>query len=121
MGEKAADRVIRPEPRPFSFPLPHLRRRRPRSYAEWKTLRRWGQLPTQERQIPGFLLRLARERASLTQLEMAERLGCSQQAVSQAERWDSNPTVDFLESWARTTGHELLLDLRPANGSIAMR
>ena len=85
MGEADPRRVIRPKPRPLGIPLPELRRSRPRSYLEWKTLRRWGALPAVERRIPGYLLRLARERAGLTQREMAARLGCSQQAISQAE------------------------------------
>ena len=58
----------------------------------------------------------ARERAGLTQREMAERLGCSQQAISQAERWTSNPTIDFMETWARAAGQELVLDLSPGPG-----
>ncbi|MDX1645373.1 MAG: helix-turn-helix transcriptional regulator [Thermoanaerobaculia bacterium] len=116
MGQTTSDRVIRPEPRPFPFPLPALRRRRPRSYTEWRTLRQWGELSPEERRLPGYLLRLARERAGLTQHQMAERLGCSQQAVSQAERWESNPTVDFLETWARAAEHEPVLDLAPISG-----
>ncbi|MBZ0115179.1 MAG: helix-turn-helix transcriptional regulator [Thermoanaerobaculia bacterium] len=34
-----------------------------------------------------MLLRAAREDAGVTQREMGIRLGCSQQAVAQAERW----------------------------------
>jgi DNA-binding XRE family transcriptional regulator len=117
MGEAGSDRVIRPKRRPLSYRLPPLRRRRPRSYVEWSTLRRWGELPEEERRVSGYLLREARERAGLTQREMAERLGCSQQAISQAERWTSNPTIDFMETWARAAGQELVLDLSPGPGS----
>jgi DNA-binding XRE family transcriptional regulator len=84
-----------------------LRRRRPRSYIEWKTLRRWGRLPAWENDPPGYLLRLAREQASLTQEELAQVLGVSQQAVARAERAGSNPTVELIERWARQCGREL--------------
>lgn len=90
---------------------PGVRRTRPRDYFEWKTLRRWDQLPSWEVSPPGFLLREARERVEMTQAELAARLGCSQQAVAQAERWDSNPTVAFLRSWADATGTSLTLEL----------
>jgi transcriptional regulator with XRE-family HTH domain len=49
---------------------------------------------------PGYLLRLARELAGLTRQELARRLGCSQQAVAQAERWNSNPIASFIRRWA---------------------
>lgn len=34
------------------------------------------------------------------------------EAVAQAERWGSNPTVQFLAGWARATGTRLELTLR---------
>jgi transcriptional regulator with XRE-family HTH domain len=67
----------------------------------------WESLPA------GFLLREAREEAGLTQRELAERLGCSQQAVARAERWESNPTVGLVERWAAATGRRVVLELRP--------
>jgi len=88
-------------------PSGRILRRRPRDYAEWKWLRRWGQLPTWEELPAGYLLREAREAAGLTQAELAERLGCSQQAVARAERWRSNPTVALLRRWAAATGKRL--------------
>jgi DNA-binding XRE family transcriptional regulator len=88
-----------------------VRRRRPRSYLEWKTLRRWGSLPPWEETPGGYLLRSAREEAGVTQREMGERLACSQQAIAQAERWGSNPTVRFLREWARALGRELVLSI----------
>lgn len=94
---------------------PGVRRTRPRDYFEWKTLRRWGRLPSWEISPPGYLLREARERADLTQADLAARLGCSQQAVAQAERSDSNPTVGFLRSWADATGKRLALELVAAS------
>jgi transcriptional regulator with XRE-family HTH domain len=72
-------------------------------------------LPSWEVSPPGYLLREARERADLTQADLAVRLGCSQQAVAQAERWDSNPTVGFLRSWADATGKRLALELVAAS------
>lgn len=111
MGTSHSRRVITQKFVPLPFELPVLGRKRPRAYEEWRALERWGRLPRQERIVPGYLLRKAREEADLSQQELARRLGCSQQAVSQAERWHSNPTVGFMESWARATGCELILDL----------
>lgn len=101
--------ILEAPPRRGSLPPlpPDFKRRRPRSYMEWKTLRRWGKLPAWEALFPGYLLREARENAGLSQKQMAERLGCSQQAVAQAERPDSNPTLAFLESWAAALGRQL--------------
>jgi DNA-binding XRE family transcriptional regulator len=96
--------------RPERLPA-RLRRRRPRSYLEWKTLRRWGSLPPWEESPAGYLLRSAREEAGLTQQEMGDRLNCSQQAIAQAERWDSNPTVKFVREWAEALGSELELSI----------
>jgi DNA-binding XRE family transcriptional regulator len=91
-----------------------LERRKPRSFEEWRALRSWRRLPAWEADPPGYLLRLAREEAGCTQAVLADRLGVSQQAVAQAERWESNPTVAFLRSWAEALGSELELRLRPA-------
>lgn len=84
-----------------------IRRGRPRDYAEWDALHRWGKLPYWEEIPAGYMLRQARERAGLTQAELAQLLGTSQQAVSQAERWEANPTVAFIRRWARACGVEL--------------
>jgi Helix-turn-helix len=83
---------------------PRIRRTKPRTFLEWKALRRWGKLPPWEPEPAGYLLRLAREKAGLTQRELARRLGCTQQAVAQAERWQGNPTVDFLRRWVDQCG-----------------
>jgi ribosome-binding protein aMBF1 (putative translation factor) len=98
-----------------------LVRRRPRSFAEWKALRRWKRLPEWEIEPAGYLLRIAREAAGLSQRELAERMGCSQQAIAQAERWGSNPTVDFMRRWADASDTTVSLELRrlkrrPAKG-----
>jgi len=102
-----------------------LRRTRPRVYEEWKALRRWVKLPDWESSPAGYLLRLTREEASLTQAELAKALHCSQQAVAQAERWASNPTLAFVRRWRRACGvrwplesdvgmREMVEDDRPA-------
>lgn len=95
-------------------PLPdlNLSRVKPRNFVEWKTLRRWGQLPGSEQGVPGYLLRLAREEAEMTQVVLASKLEVSQQAVGQAERWQSNPTAGFMASWMRACGMELELGYR---------
>ena len=98
--------------RKLSYPLPEgIKGRKPRAYIEWKFLKTWAKLPKWELEPPGFVLRLAREKAELTQSALAEKLDCSQQAVAQAERWDSNPTVRFLRQWERATGGELQVEL----------
>lgn len=104
-------RYVAPLPRPLMVLPSGLRRRRPRSYLEWRTLRRWQALPPWEESAPGYLLRCAREEAGLTQQELGQRLGCSQQAIAQAESCDSNPTVRFLRAWARALGQRLELSI----------
>jgi DNA-binding XRE family transcriptional regulator len=89
--------------------LPRLIRRRPRAFIEWSTLRRWGKLPPWEVDVPGFLLREARQSSALTQAMLADRLGITQQAVSQAEQWSSNPTLGLMRRWLAVCGHRLEL------------
>ena len=110
-------RTLEPKPSPLPFPLPSLSRRRPRSFEEWSALRRWGRLPAQEVSVIGYQLREARESKGLSQADMATRLGCSQQAVSQAERWQSNPTIGFVRRWAEALGASLDLVLRASQTS----
>ena len=88
-----------------------LVRLRPRRFAEWKALRGWGKLPVWEMEPVGYHLRLAREKADLTQSELGRRLGCSQQAIAQAERWQSNPTVELIRRWAEACGVKARLEL----------
>ncbi len=112
MGQGAQVRTITPRARalPFSISDLRLRRRRPaRAYEEWSVLRRWNRLPADEEAVVGYKLREMRTAAGLSQSELAQRLGCRQQAISQAERWSSNPTVGFLRSWAAATGQPLAL------------
>ena len=94
-------------------PLLRVTRGRPRSFFEWATLRRWGKLPPWEVDQPGYLLRLAREEAELTQSELAARLGVTQQAVSRAEAWSSNPTVGLLRRWLSACGWRMRIDAEP--------
>jgi ribosome-binding protein aMBF1 (putative translation factor) len=88
-----------------------LTRRRPRSFTEWRTLRRWGKLPPWETDLPGFLLREARHGAGLSQRMLADRLGITQQAVSRAERWESNPTFNLMRRWLAVCGFQLEIRL----------
>jgi len=87
----------------------NLNRNRPRAYLAWQTLRGWGKLPKREGNVPGYLLRTVREDAALTQAQLAEKLGITQQAVARAERWNSNPTVGFIQRWANACGQRFEL------------
>ena len=104
-----AERAVRTSPARRAFNVGKLKRSRPRSYAEWKALRRWGKLPEWETPAPGYVLRLAREEAGLTQGALASLLGVTQQAVAQAERWAANPTMAFVERWAEACGGRMVL------------
>ncbi len=104
---------VGPPPRPAEPLSPRLRRRKPRSYVEWKTLRRWGALAPWEEVPAGYLLRSARELAGVSQKAMGRKLGCSQQAIAQAERWQSNPTVRFAREWARALGGDFDFSISP--------
>lgn len=48
-----------------------------------------------------------REAASMTQTEVAQRMGTTQSAVSDLERTGSNPRIDTLQRYARAVGHPL--------------
>jgi DNA-binding XRE family transcriptional regulator len=113
MGKESPVKTYTSPARRLIAELPSgLLRRKPRSYAEWKALGKWGKLPAWELEPAGFLLRGSRELAGLTQAELAGRLGVSQQSVAQAERWESNPTVEFMRDWAAASGSDLRLLLR---------
>jgi transcriptional regulator with XRE-family HTH domain len=47
----------------------------------------------------------------MTQRELGERLGCSQQAIAQAERWTSNPSVSFARRWVLALGRDLKISI----------
>ncbi len=93
----------------FSGRLLRLNRGRPRSFAEWSALRRWGKLPDWELDVAGFVMRQARQDAGVTQVELAKSVGITQQAVSRAEQWSSNPTVDLMRCWLAACGLRLKL------------
>ncbi len=59
-------------------------------------------------------LRWARERAGLTQAELAKRAGISQPAIAQLEDPDSNPTIETLQKAAKALGTELSIRLDDA-------
>ena len=120
MGKPSAEmRVLEAKPpRPVPPAPAWAKRSRPRSYVEWKTLRRWGKLPPWEPLRAGYLLRSAREEAGLSQSELAGRLGVTQQAVARAERWDSNPTVELLERWAESCRGRLEIALKLHGRSV---
>lgn len=110
------DRVLKApstEPLPLPPPPRSAKRSRPRAYHEWTTLRRWGQLPPWEPLRPGYELRVAREEAGLTQAELAEKLGVTQQAVARAERVDANPTAKLMDRWADACGGRLRISVEP--------
>ena len=92
-------------------PSPLVGRKRPRAYSEWRALARWGQIPPWEPIPAGYLMRAAREGANLTQTALAKKLDCTQQAIAQAERWGSNPTVEFLDRWAAACGKRLKISI----------
>ena len=102
-------RYSAPRERP-ALPRTSLRRRKPRAYDEWRALRRWGRVPYWEVDPPGYLLRETREAAGFTQGGLAARLGCTQQAIAQAERFTSNPTIEFVREWARALGQNAVLE-----------
>jgi uncharacterized protein len=59
------------------------------------------------------LLRSARKRANLTQVELATRAGTSQPAVARCERGGVVPTIPSLRRLLRACGEELVLASRP--------
>lgn len=111
MGSNRTMRVFRPvrKTKRLWRLSPDLWRPRPRRYAEWSTLRRWGRLPYWELEPAGYLLRVAREEAGLSQAALGSRLGISQQAVARAERWDANPTVELIRRWAAASGRPITI------------
>jgi DNA-binding XRE family transcriptional regulator len=122
MGKQSSLKTYRSPSRPVFERLPDgLLRRKPRSFAEWSALRRWRKLPSWEIVPAGYLLRSAREKSGMTQQDVAEKLGCTQQAVAQAERWESNPSVEFLRKWAAACGARLRLELTVSQSDPSLR
>ena len=61
--------------------------------------------------LPGRVLREARERAGLTQLELAERLDVSQPVVARLESGRANPRLETLNKAIAATGHDMRVEL----------
>lgn len=61
----------------------------------------------------GALLRQAREKAGLTQEQVAERLATKKSSISRIENSAGSIRLSTLERYARAIGWDLSLDLRP--------
>jgi transcriptional regulator with XRE-family HTH domain len=68
-------------------------------------------VPTDATRTTGRLLRQAREEAGITQRELAERLGCTQPAISQAEAGGASLSVSTLQRILDALGYELELGI----------
>jgi transcriptional regulator with XRE-family HTH domain len=70
-----------------------------------------------------LIIQEARDRASLTQRELAERVGTSQPAIAKLEQGGTNPTIDTLARCAAAAGYDLRLELvpRPAPDAVVAR
>jgi transcriptional regulator with XRE-family HTH domain len=66
----------------------------------------------------GALIRRSRERAGLTQAELARRLGTTQSAVARLERPGSNPRIETLERALLATGQEVELRVRRPKAGV---
>lgn len=63
----------------------------------------------------GIQVRDLRKKAGLTQIELAKKLGVSQQVLSRLESGEAdNPTVSTLERIAQATGHRMRLEFEPS-------
>jgi transcriptional regulator with XRE-family HTH domain len=60
---------------------------------------------------PGRLLRQARERAGLSQRELARRAGTAQSVVARIEGGQASPAADTLEHLLRVAGFRLRMEL----------
>lgn len=65
--------------------------------------------------VAGKLIREARERAGLTQSELAQRLETSQSTIARLESTRSNPRLATLERTLAATGTQLEVSLRPSS------
>jgi len=64
-------------------------------------------------------VRRARERARMTQAELASRIGSTQPAVARLEAGGTTPSLDTLRRIAAALDLELIVDLRPARRASA--
>lgn len=63
--------------------------------------------------VAAGLLRLARHKAELTQRELAERAGVTQQAISAYETGRMEPTLPTLQRLLAAAGFEMRMGLEP--------
>ena len=69
-----------------------------------------------DKHASGKVLREARLRAGLSQSELARRAGVAQSVISVYESGRRQPALTTLASLVTPTGHDLLIELRPAPG-----
>jgi transcriptional regulator with XRE-family HTH domain len=72
----------------------------------------------QTRQTPDAVLRRARERAGMTQADLAHRMGTTQSAIARMEKPGANPRFDTLSRALALTGRQLKLGTGPLQSSI---
>lgn len=65
--------------------------------------------------VAAGLIRIARDKAGLTQTELAERAGVSQQAISAYETGRKEPTLPTLQHLVAAAGYEMRIQLEPAD------
>jgi transcriptional regulator with XRE-family HTH domain len=73
------------------------------------------------RSVFGANLRAARIKAGLTQAQLAERTGLTQQYVSLVEAGHQNITIDTMTALARAVGQDAGAMLRKVRGRIRPR
>lgn len=63
----------------------------------------------------------ARNRAGLTQRELARKMGTTQPVVARLESGRTHPSMRTLERLAEATGSRLLIQFEPREGKMAAR
>ncbi|WP_246955827.1 helix-turn-helix transcriptional regulator, partial [Brachybacterium sp. Marseille-Q7125] len=61
-----------------------------------------------------------REQQGLSQRDVAERMGVTQSAVSQFERYDANPTLASVRRYALAVGARISIDVAPDRSSLGL-
>ncbi len=69
----------------------------------------------------GSAVRVARQRAGVSQAELAERAGTSQPSIARLEQGHVSPTVVSLDRIARALGSELVIDFEPLADDRSLR
>ena len=59
----------------------------------------------------GDTMKVARNNSSLTQTELAKRLGTKQPSISRIEKGGSLPSLNFLQRMAKELGREVSVEL----------